>query len=375
MKKMLKVLISWLVFVPILLFAGDVPQWWIDRGVVDDSTNAIPNDFAMANQGQVKWMAIQCAKVFESRLPNGAGAEVWDRVKKLSFADNNTVLNQGQLKRLIKPFYDRLDPDYTAACPIGMVGAYPWLFSNGLRNDYTAVNIGQMKQVFSFDFDRTGLSTSDVISVSGSISYSGSQQGTVIVLASLAEAGWGSAYSIPLSSPGSYTLAGIPSGREVWVRAFLDADGNGVGNGTEPWGNSPSNVLNSTNDVGGVDITLLDAGNDGDTLPDWWELNQLGSLIEDDFGDSDGDGLTNAEELAAGTDPTETDTDGDGLNDGEDPNPLTADADGNGMSDGNEAQFQTSTNTYGTDGVLITIPDQGWYHAVEPDLKLISLGE
>jgi hypothetical protein len=46
--------------------------------------------------------------------------------------------------------------------------------------------------------------------------------------------------------------------------------------------------------------------------------------------DSDGDGLTNAEELGLGSDPFATDSDGDGLADGAEPNP-TADADGDGL--------------------------------------------
>lgn len=82
--------------------------------------------------------------------------------------------------------------------------------------------------------------------------------------------------------------------------------------------------------------------------------------------DPDGDGLTNDQELNAGTDPNNADTDGDGLNDGEeltkyrtDPknfdtdkddlmdgeevnkwktNPLVPDSDGDGYSDGEEVQ-------------------------------------
>jgi|GEM_PF-1932198 len=42
----------------------------------------------------------------------------------------------------------------------------------------------------------------------------------------------------------------------------------------------------------------------------------------DPAGDFDGDGLSNGNELAIGSDPTNPDTDGDGLLDGDDPNPL-----------------------------------------------------
>ncbi len=60
--------------------------------------------------------------------------------------------------------------------------------------------------------------------------------------------------------------------------------------------------------------------------------------VDDGDSDSDGDGLTNSEEHAIGTSPTNPDTDGDGVNDGADGCPLdptctTPDADGDGIND------------------------------------------
>jgi len=57
--------------------------------------------------------------------------------------------------------------------------------------------------------------------------------------------------------------------------------------------------------------------------------------------DVDGDGLTNEQEAALGTDPRNPDTDGDGLRDGDEVNiyhtdPLLADTDGDGQSDATE---------------------------------------
>lgn len=57
--------------------------------------------------------------------------------------------------------------------------------------------------------------------------------------------------------------------------------------------------------------------------------------------DSDGDGLTDAEEKALGTDPKNPDTDGDGLSDGDEvhiwhTDPLKKDTDGDGFNDGDE---------------------------------------
>jgi Bacterial TSP3 repeat len=55
---------------------------------------------------------------------------------------------------------------------------------------------------------------------------------------------------------------------------------------------------------------------DGDTIPDWWEMQYFGSLSEADATtDHDGDGLSDAEEYWYGTNPLQADTDGDGIGD------------------------------------------------------------
>ena len=74
--------------------------------------------------------------------------------------------------------------------------------------------------------------------------------------------------------------------------------------------------------------------------------------------DSDGDGLTDAEELSLGTDPENPDSDGDGLTDYEERHnygtgPQNADSDFDGISDGDEV------NTYGTDPLDDDSDDDG----------------
>ncbi len=63
--------------------------------------------------------------------------------------------------------------------------------------------------------------------------------------------------------------------------------------------------------------------------------------------DTDGDGVTDEQEILNGTDPNNADTDGDGVSDAEElelgTDPNNADTDGDGLSDGDEV------NTYGTD--------------------------
>lgn len=86
---------------------------------------------------------------------------------------------------------------------------------------------------------------------------------------------------------------------------------------------------------------------DGDGLTDWEEIHVYGT---DPFNpDTDGDGLTDYEEVRIyGTDPLNPDTDGDGLTDWEEifvygTDPLNPDTDGDGLTDGEEV------NRYGSD--------------------------
>lgn len=104
-----------------------------------------------------------------------------------------------------------------------------------------------------------------------------------------------------------------------------DFDGDGLANGIE--------VLNETDpkkpdtDDDGVhdrqDPFPLDSkfhvDDNVNGLPDEWEkmtrLDAQGSAVQTPTDDPDEDGLTNAEELARGTDPTNSDTDHDGIDD------------------------------------------------------------
>ncbi len=70
-----------------------------------------------------------------------------------------------------------------------------------------------------------------------------------------------------------------------------------------------------------------------------------GGINNPDGPDRDGDGLSDDDELANGTDPDNPDTDGDGLSDGDEllagSDPLNPDTDGDGILDGDEALLGT----------------------------------
>ncbi|HUF60983.1 MAG TPA: LamG-like jellyroll fold domain-containing protein [Verrucomicrobiales bacterium] len=98
----------------------------------------------------------------------------------------------------------------------------------------------------------------------------------------------------------------------------------------------------------------LDQDQDGDGLPDAWEIEHGldpaddGSINPDNGanGDPDEDGLDNLAEFEAGTSPRNPDSDGDGLLDGEEidlgTNPNLSDSDGDGLSDGEEVALGTN---------------------------------
>ena len=88
-------------------------------------------------------------------------------------------------------------------------------------------------------------------------------------------------------------------------------------------------------------------------------LSYIGDL-GDGAGDSDGDGLTDWEEIKRHhTDPHDADTDGDGLADGEDPEPREWDADGDGVPDGEHPDAWGNNAIFGenagTTNVVISV--------------------
>jgi len=107
------------------------PGWWQRREVLI-STPTGTNDYAAANQGQVKHIARSAWDELEA-LPGGAGFTF-----AVSNVQNYAAVNIGQLKYMAAPFYDRLQM------------TYPWLDA-AVTNDFAAANVGQVKNLFSFN--------------------------------------------------------------------------------------------------------------------------------------------------------------------------------------------------------------------------------
>jgi hypothetical protein len=143
-------LIGW-VFIPFLVI-GAAPNWWSQRGVLNP--NASPDDYALANQGQLKNIATAAVAEFDEHLPGGAGDTLhslvngWNQpnAQRNDFAP----VNLGQLKNAVRSFYDRL-------IAIGYADTYPWTGAPNPPDDFAIANIGQVKNLFSFDLLATDI--------------------------------------------------------------------------------------------------------------------------------------------------------------------------------------------------------------------------
>lgn len=135
-----------LVIMASIAVAG-TPSWWISRGVIDP--DIATNDYAAANSGQLKWFAEKAYEELVENLRGDVGTNLAAVIASLSEADDYFVVNAGQLKNLVKPFYDRLIVE-------GYCTNYPWTTTIADDVSYAAVNIGQVKNMFSFDVTMDG---------------------------------------------------------------------------------------------------------------------------------------------------------------------------------------------------------------------------
>ena len=136
-------------FTLIPLVFAEMPPWWVSTGVVDPAIPA--DDYAAVNQGQLKNFAAKAAVEMTSKYGDaGVGTDIpalvssFETVSSGQTIDDYAVVTLGQLKRVAKPFYERL---FAA----GHITSLPvWLTPNASEDDYVAVNCGQVKTAFNF---------------------------------------------------------------------------------------------------------------------------------------------------------------------------------------------------------------------------------
>jgi probable HAF family extracellular repeat protein len=133
------------VLIPFVVI-GAAPNWWSEHAVLNPNQSS--DDYALVNQGQLKNIAAAAVAEFDKRLPSGARdilhslVEGWNQpnAQRNEFAP----VNLGQLKNAVKPFYDCL-------IAVGFVNTYPWVGAPNSPDDFAIANIGQVKNLFSFD--------------------------------------------------------------------------------------------------------------------------------------------------------------------------------------------------------------------------------
>lgn len=117
--------------------------------------------------------------------------------------------------------------------------------------------------------------------------------------------------------------------------------------------------LTARPDIGADQFTDMD----GDLMPDYWEIAELGGIGADPQADADSDGLSNLDELLNRAKPTDTDGDGDGLTDFNEvhlhsTHPCKKDTDDDGVEDDDEI-FVFGSNPNSSDTDADGLPD-GW---------------
>jgi len=169
---------------------------------------------------------------------------------------------------------------------------------------------------------------------------------------------------------------------------ILDSDGDGyndfeeIVSNTDPLDSTSNPEQQSTQDTDGDGLTDADEVNiygtdplasdtDDDGLTDGNEVNIYGTDPLDS--DTDGDDLTDGDEVITyGTDPLASDTDDDGLTDGDEVNiygtdPLDSDTDDDGLTDADEV------NIYGTDPLASDTDSDGMPDGWEVESSLNPL--
>jgi hypothetical protein len=152
-----------LLFPVAALIKASGPDWWTDPQTRILENPEYPGDtaanYAPANLGQLKHVALQAQAHLDRNLPESAGFSVSELWPEVPPEDNYAPVNVGQLKAVAKPFYDRLiDAGYDTrqhlidrGYPPDWEFDYPWDPDVPMEENYAPANVGQLKLVFSFD--------------------------------------------------------------------------------------------------------------------------------------------------------------------------------------------------------------------------------
>lgn len=202
------ILLSWHGLAPGKACSAE-PSWWLLRGVIatDPTTSArLPSsDHAVINQGQLKNFVSAAVAELNANLPNGAGTPLTGLLAAWASPpagarEDYAAVNIGQVKGVTSLIYDRLIAE-------GVVPVYPWTFSATAANDYALANQGQVKALLAFDLtgdvDHDGLDQSQEIAA-GTNPWNSDTDGDGVV-DGLDSAPLNPAQSLPAANPADVT--------------------------------------------------------------------------------------------------------------------------------------------------------------------------
>jgi hypothetical protein len=225
---------------------GSPPAWWSTRGAVvapevttNDgvvTTNYVPNDYAAVTQGQLKQFTARAVDELNANLTGGAGTNLNGIVSNWAadYATNGygatnikpsdyTAMNVGQLKYIGNEVWARLVAGgYTSSAPT-------WLALN-TNSDNEAANLGQLKEIFNFEFSSLSAPTGVVVSFSGTgatISWSDSGSGILnFIIQSSTDGGttWSTLTSVS-GSTFSTSVSGLTLGGDYQFRVSASNGG------------------------------------------------------------------------------------------------------------------------------------------------------
>ncbi len=251
--------------------------------------------------------------------------------------------------------------------------------------------------------------SSFLTTMSGAISYGGTQVGQVVVTVSNATV---ATRQTVIAGLGAYVVTNLPTLEPLMVTAYRDTDGDLEYDPWEAIGTYINNPVTIVGTTAGIDVVLADPttdtdndgltdydevyvsgtiytnwDTDGDLMGDGWEWTYRPTVNPTNSGDWNqdaelptGDGLINREEYNARTHPNNPDTDGDSMWDGWEWANMPAvhptngldgagDPDFDQLSNSNEFVFSTNPNVGDTDGD--GMPD-GWEAQYVPALSPLT---